>query len=128
MMPARVWMSRRAIFCAWFVLAVIALHPPGGLGLPLCASRALTARPCPGCGLLRSCSHAIRLDAAAAVRYHPFGPLFVLLLLAQVIVSAVPSLRRHACEWLHHRQRAANGLYWTMVASFVLYGVARMAQ
>lgn len=39
-----------------------------GIGCPV---KALTGVPCPGCGLSRAAVSLLRLDAAAAFRYHP---------------------------------------------------------
>lgn len=53
------------------------------LRLP-CPIRALTGIPCPGCGMSRAWLAFVRLDLAAAFRYHPLFwtvPLVVLLVL-----------------------------------------------
>jgi hypothetical protein len=54
------------------------------LGLPaLCPLKALTGVPCPGCGMTRSLVLSAHGQWAAALWYHPLGPLvFALLILA----------------------------------------------
>ncbi len=50
---------------------------PGSL--VLCPLRAVTAIPCPSCGLTRALAHLERGHWAEAVRFHPFVPLVFLL-------------------------------------------------
>jgi hypothetical protein len=55
-------------------------------GVVLCPLRAVTAIPCPSCGLTRALAHLERGHWAEAVRFHPFAPLVFLLVLALVIM------------------------------------------
>ena len=50
--------------------------------LVLCPLRAVTAIPCPSCGLTRALAHLERGHWAEAVRFHPFAPFVFLLVLA----------------------------------------------
>lgn len=50
--------------------------------LVLCPLRAVTAIPCPSCGLTRALAHLERGHWAEAVRFHPFVPLVFLLVLS----------------------------------------------
>jgi hypothetical protein len=59
---------------------------PGSL--VLCPLRAVTAIPCPSCGLTRALAHLERGHWAEAVRFHPFAPLIFLLVLALVFMLA----------------------------------------
>jgi hypothetical protein len=52
----------------------------------LCPLRAVTAIPCPSCGLTRALAHLERGHWVEAVRFHPFAPLVFLLVLALVIM------------------------------------------
>ena len=54
--------------------------------LILCPLRAVTAIPCPSCGLTRALAHLERGHWAEAVRFHPFAPLVFLLVLALIIM------------------------------------------
>lgn len=57
---------------------------PGSLAL--CPLRAVTAIPCPSCGLTRALAHLERGHWAEAVRFHPFAPLVFLLVLALIMM------------------------------------------
>jgi hypothetical protein len=64
------------------VLSVGALTPPARLERTpvLCPIRRVTGRPCPGCGLTRSITHALHGNLAASLHHHPLGlPLTALL-------------------------------------------------
>jgi hypothetical protein len=50
--------------------------------LVLCPLRAVTAIPCPSCGLTRALAHLERGHLAQALKFHPFSPLILLLALA----------------------------------------------
>ena len=54
--------------------------------LVLCPLRAVTAVPCPSCGLTRALAHLERGHWAEAVRFHPFSPLVFLLVAALVLM------------------------------------------
>jgi hypothetical protein len=47
-------------------------------GFIVCAFRRTTGIPCPGCGLTRAMAALARGDLLAALRLHPFAPLFLL--------------------------------------------------
>ena len=50
--------------------------------LVLCPLRAVTAIPCPSCGLTRALAHLERGHWAEALKFHPFSPLLFVLALA----------------------------------------------
>ena len=54
----RRWVGPIPTLVAWVVLVVALVHPPHGLGVEVCWTRAATDVPCPGCGLTRSVSCA----------------------------------------------------------------------
>src|ERR1051325_2281891 len=83
-------LMNRNVLLAWTVLAIAALHPPHGSGLPLCWMKASSGIPCPGCGLMRSVSCAARGMYIDAWRYHPFGPLLVLTCIGAALWSLAP--------------------------------------
>jgi hypothetical protein len=76
---ARSAMRRHAPALVAAVLAIAAVVPPELVtrGPVLCWFRALTGRPCPGCGITRSTFLAAHGRWSAAVREHPLGPLVV---------------------------------------------------
>jgi hypothetical protein len=66
------------------LLAFDRVTAPGSL--VLCPLRAVTAVPCPSCGLTRALAHLERGHLAEAVRFHPFAPLVFLLVLALAVM------------------------------------------
>jgi hypothetical protein len=52
----------------------------------LCPLRAVTAIPCPSCGLTRALAHLERGHWAEALKFHPFSPLIFVLALALIIL------------------------------------------
>ncbi len=49
-----------------------------------CPVKRITGLPCPGCGMTRACLSLLRLDFAAAVRWHPLC--FIIPLLAAMFI------------------------------------------
>ena len=66
----------RAAGLAVLALAAILILGMGGVPCPI---RTVTGVSCPGCGMTRACVCALRLDLAAAFRYHPLWPMAPLL-------------------------------------------------
>ncbi len=60
----------------------------------LCPLRAVTAVPCPSCGLTRALAHLERGHWAEAVRFHPFAPLVFLLVLALAVMLVFELITR----------------------------------
>ncbi len=123
----------RRLFSPWstglasVMLAASFLLPDSGMGLPLCWLKALTGVPCPGCGLTRSITNISHLHFGEAALYHPFG--FPLYGLALVLVLALlwPRARRGLVRWLVRHETLARRGYWTFVATFIVFGVGRIA-
>src|SRR5262245_43636328 len=78
-------------------LLVVAIHPPGGWGVPICWTRELIELPCPGCGLLRSMSSTVAGEFAAAWNYHPFGPLMLVMAIAMCVRPLLPESFQQRC-------------------------------
>ena len=80
---ARTWGLALALPCWAVLLTAWSLTPrPAGygtaeqLGLPACSLMVERGMPCPTCGLTTSVSAVAHGDVVAAVRAHPFGPVF----------------------------------------------------
>lgn len=119
-------LRRGNLAAAWIVLLLAVVHPPEGLGIPLCWTRASSGAPCPGCGLSRSVSCVVRGRLAQAWAFHPFG--FVVPVLA-VPFALTSLLSRDVRRWLNERigcdPRWLNAAYAALVAAFLAYGAAR---
>ncbi len=92
----RRWFGRTSVFVAVAALFLAVVHPPEGLGLPICWLKASTGIPCPGCGLTRSLSTIMRGDLSAAVLLHPFGPLLLPTFAGIAYVGLSPQRLRRA--------------------------------
>lgn len=112
---------------AVMILTAAILHPPHGLGPVLCPSRWVTGLPCPGCGLSRSVSCAVRGMWTASFGYHPFGIPVVVLLVGVAVTGLLP---RRVRERLTARLQPVRPLArWASIAfitAFVAFGAVRM--
>ena len=115
-----------AAVCALLPLAYLAL---AALGLPLapCSFRALTGLPCPGCGLTRAATCLVHGRWAAAMRLHPFAPLFVLGWSVVVVCGLLPARPRAAAAgWLERFERRTGFAVITLLAA-AAFGLVRLA-
>jgi hypothetical protein len=114
------------VVVAWLALAVAFAHPPHGLDVNVCWTKAATGVPCPGCGLTRSLSCAARGKIDQSVRYHPMGPVVLALMAIVAGSSLLPApARARLRAAIDLRTRVANVVYFTFVAAFVGCGVVR---
>jgi len=81
----------------------------------ICMLRRLTGMPCPTCGATRSLRALGQGEVAAAVRFHPLGPLYFGLLLVAMVRSAGIAIRGRT--WL---EGAARLLVWSLLPLVVL--------
>jgi len=134
--PARL----RELRATWLATAIVtggALVPPAwaAAGPPLCPFRLLTGLPCPGCGLSRSLVSLLHGDLAAAVFFHPLGPVAAGVLLALAIIEL-----RRAWQAANHGvnrpsppfdrlpggARALDPLAWLGVAAVLVVWLLRL--
>jgi hypothetical protein len=121
-------LGRPTVVAAWLVLLVAAVHPPHGLGVPVCWTATTADLPCPGCGLTRSMSCAARGLLAESVAYHPFGVVFLAVFALVGVAGVLPSAgRRRVRGWVTRRRGAVHAAYVAIVASFIVFGIARAA-
>ncbi|MCK4342569.1 MAG: DUF2752 domain-containing protein [Phycisphaerae bacterium] len=118
--------GRKSVIVAATVLLLAVLHPPRGLGVPVCWMKHATGMPCPGCGLSRSLSSSVRGDFATAWKQHPCGPILLPIFAGIVVVALLPiSARRRFFRWVGRHPRLVNGLYGLLIAGFLTFGTAR---
>ncbi len=92
--------------CFFILLAAFVLAPPvpgghsisfGRITLPeICIFKNLTGLPCPGCGITRSITSAVRGDISGSLAHHRLGLLTVIYILSQFLVNlGVVSISRY---------------------------------
>jgi hypothetical protein len=80
---------------AWLVPVGDRIALPGGAELgDLCWFHAVFHVPCPLCGMTRSFAALAHGDAAAALRFHPAGPLLCAAMLVFAVGAVVALVRR----------------------------------
>jgi predicted metal-binding membrane protein len=98
------------------------------LHLPVweCPFFGVTGLPCPGCGLTRACMLLLQGDVHAAVRFHAFAPIFIVLISAMMIATFLPKTFTepliHKAEILERR----TGLTILILGGLILYWLARL--
>ncbi|MFL5342903.1 MAG: DUF2752 domain-containing protein [Gemmataceae bacterium] len=125
------WLTSRQLY--WILLAVlyVVVQPPqGGLGewgVPdMCTLHRTTGAPCPGCGMTRSGANIVRGHFGTALRFHPFGYVFMPVLFGLGVMSVLPMAWRVAvARRLQRRERALRLAYYAVIAAFLIFGLVR---
>jgi len=120
------WLSRPCIAAAWLGLALAIVTPPQGTGFSVCWFKNCTGLPCPGCGLTRSLSCALRGMFVESWHYHPMGWLILGFLVLIAFSSLLPPLfRQRLVSFMEARAFAFNTLYVAFVLTFLAFGIVR---
>jgi hypothetical protein len=90
--------------------------------LVLCPLRAVTAIPCPSCGLTRALAHLERGHWAEALKFHPFAPLVLILALALFILLLMELATHKAI--IFNPLKSRRNIYFSF-AGVVVFQVAR---
>lgn len=111
---------------SWVGIALAAWVSPARPGTSVCWSKWITGIPCPGCGITRSMSCALRGMFHESLHFHPFGPV----VLAAFVVMASSSLLPAAGK--RRLQAAASGMTgpiraakYAFLVGFLAYGFLR---
>lgn len=121
-------MPRGLTATAWVLLLLAFLHPASGTSLVVCPSRLLLQTPCPGCGLTRSLSCAVRGGLRQSVQHHPFGPLLAAAAVAVAALSLAPaSVQARVVSRLALSGRARRVIAAALLGGLLLFGVLRAA-
>lgn len=120
------WFGKRCVVVAWMGLALALVSAPEGLGIPLCFFHETTGVPCPGCGLTRSLSCAIRGLFDQSWHYHPMGLLVLTVFILIAIQRMLPgTLRLKLAKRMNAQGALFGGLYVLFVTTFVGFGAIR---
>jgi len=119
------WLGKPCILAAWAGLLLAFVTPPHGTGFTVCWLKSATGLPCPGCGLTRSLSCALRGMFTESWHYHPMGFLVLVLFITIAAASVLPSFRNCLTKLIESNSRMSNTLYLGFVISFVAFGLVR---
>lgn len=122
----RLWLGRYSVLVAWMGLGLAAMTPPTGFGFSICWWQESIGLPCPGCGVTRSLSCAVRGLFTESLQYHPFGLAILTLFFATAIWSLLPIQRKIDVKaFLSRRPLLFNSTYLVFVTGFVSFGFLR---
>lgn len=120
------WFGKHTSRVAWLALMLAFFLPPRGIGFSLCWLRGEFHIPCPGCGLTRSLSCAVRGKFYESWLLHPFGPFILVLFFAVAVVSLLPENKRTQLAAVMERHpRFFRTVSVVFVTAFCLYGLLR---
>ena len=127
--PRRVydlWLGKHCVLAAWLGLLLAVASPPKGAGVLTCWFREATTLPCPGCGLTRSLSCAMRGMLVPSWHSHPMGLFILALFIFTAAQSLLPrSFRDQLARQMQARAPIVHRLYLAFVVVFVAFGVGR---
>ena len=120
------WFGKYCVAAAWLGLTLAVVSPPHGSGISVCWLQAATGLPCPGCGMTRSLSCALRGMLFESWSYHPFGLPILSLFVATAAQSLLPlSAKGDLAGWMRGRAKFFNAVYLGFVVLFVAFGTVR---
>lgn len=120
------WFGKYTSRVAWLALALAFVLPPSGVGINLCWLRGGFTILCPGCGLTRSLSCAVRGRFYESWLFHPFGPFIVVMFFLVAFVSLLPNeKRRQLADWMERHVQVFRSFTIAFVAAFCAYGLLR---
>lgn len=114
---------RAAVVGALGAVALALPHLVTLPGIPLCAFKLWTGRPCPGCGMTRSVFALAHGDLAASFVLHPLGPVVAAALLAVLGGALVGASTGRDPVWRFATRRAPEAALATIAALVALWVV-----
>jgi hypothetical protein len=124
--PSKFWLGKFCVPLAWAGLFAAVVFPPHGAGVLVCWFEGATGLPCPGCGMTRSLSCAVRGMFSQSLSYHPFG-IFILVLFGGIAAQSVcpKRIREQVADFMRRHADWFNGFYVVFVVTFVAFGAVR---
>ncbi len=118
--PPETGRAERALgagFVAALILGIGALWTPSG-SVVVCPLLLLTGLPCPTCGITRSVSATLHGQLSEALRFHPLGPVVVLLAVV-VLASSLAQLARR--PWLDRLTPWGYRVFFVLLGFEILF-------
>src|SRR5262245_15727636 len=120
------WLGKHCVLAAWLGLLLAVVSPPQGSGFLTCWFREATTLPCPGCGLTRSLSCALRGMLVESWQYHPMGLFILALFTFTAAQSLLPRwFRDQLARQMQAQAAVVHRLYLAFVIAFVAVGGVR---
>lgn len=118
--------GKTTTWIAWISLIAATFIPPKGIGISLCWMRGQLGIPCPGCGLTRSLSCAMRGMFYESWQFHPFGLFILALFVLTAMVSIMPEAQRSwLAESMEKHARFLRAVFIVFISAFCSYGLFR---
>ena len=120
------WFGPLCVCVASIALLLALCSPPEGPGAALCFFHSGTGLPCPGCGLTRSLSCALRGLFLESWHHHPMGLPILTLFIVTVGQRLLPrDVRERFASWMNRHGAIFRGLYLAFVTGFIGFGIVR---
>ncbi len=98
------------------------------LHLPLweCPFFRVTGLPCPGCGLTRACLLLLQGDVLAAVKFHAFAPIFIILISMMMLATVLPKTVAEPFIQKAEALERKTGITLIILSGLILYWLVRL--
>ncbi|MEC9397555.1 MAG: DUF2752 domain-containing protein [Myxococcota bacterium] len=114
---------------AWggFLAACVLFPGSPANGIIFCPFRLFTGLSCPGCGMTRSCTSAVRFEFWDSLAYHPIGIPLILGFSVLALWRLVELVRGEAMELPPRVVKLRELAYLALFLFVLLFGGARLA-
>ncbi len=121
-------LEQRTIVFILGALAVVQIAATSlGYGFWVCPIKAVTGRPCPGCGMSAAIAALLKGDWNESLNLHAFAPLFLLAAVFVFLVTPLPDRYRHPLIEKVKLFEQRTGLVMILLLALVVYWLVRLA-
>ncbi len=126
----RAYLARHGLAGACVIILALSFaldpeHPTRGV--QICPMKALTALPCPGCGITRSLCWMSRGNLAKSFHHHPLGPAAWLAAVLGASALVWPGRLREAVRsWGRRHSRGLHRVIYALTAGLLVFDAARI--